>query len=160
MKETPSLLVLALIVGVGIQKASYALIPIDETFKRRQQALYRLAVVLRKEEQDLSNVKVSFKTEGVLFGDFSPLAEGLPEVYGEKFDRFGFHVYADEREIEVILADARAGKYPMADVGSLELVFTEDGCQLSAVEAIGMARLSSHPFGSHHLMFAEVASSR
>ncbi len=160
MKQNPSLLVLAHVVGLQTRTAFHALIPINDAFKRRRSLLPKLAKVLAQNGEDANDVKFSFKTNDVTFGDFDSLAEALSPERKEKMGSVGFVIYSNPDEIERIMADVEAGKYEMVDASSASFVFTQDECRVTAMEAIGLIKLATVPFQSKDILFAEVAAAR
>ncbi len=151
----PTLLILACVYG-PTHKANYALIPIDESFKRRRALLPKLAKVMEKGREQLDDVKFTFKMEGVVFGNFDVLADDLRGQDEMHWKRKGFHVYVEPEEVERALRIADSNRCEQIEMKNVEVVFTANDCRVVTSE--GLIRLETCPFHRHSLLFAELAA--
>ncbi len=154
--DTPSLLILTAVEGTDVETAHYALITINESFKQRRSLLPKMAKIMARRGEDISGVKFTFPAMDVVFGNFDALADSLDGVMEEKFARNKFVIFYDDEEIARIMADVEGGKYEMAEVTGAEMTFTATDCRVTAKE--GEVALTSVPFQSQDVMFAELAA--
>ncbi len=154
--DTPSLYILAAVEGDSIETAHYALIAINESFKQRRSLLPKMAKILARGGEEIGAVKFTFPATDVVFGNFDALADSLDGVMEERFSRNKFVIFYEDEAIARIMADVEGGKYELAKVTGAEMTFTATDCRVTARE--GKVALTSHPFQSQDVLFAELAA--